>query len=163
MKEHHHQARVTWTGNLGKGTRQYTAYSRDHEIGTPGTKVMIPGSADPAFRGDPDRYNPEELFLSSLSACHMLWYLHLCSVNNITVIAYCDEAESIMNEDHDGSGRFKRVILRPEVVITQDSDQDLATTLHKKAGEMCFIANSCNFPVTHQARISRENEDKNGR
>ncbi len=70
-KEHHYAVQVKWTGNLGQGTNSYHAYSRDHEISAAG-KVAIAGSSDPAFRGDPARYNPEELLVSSLAACHML-------------------------------------------------------------------------------------------
>ncbi len=81
-KSHRFSVTVEWTGNRGSGTANYRAYSRDHEIGWAG-KPVVPGSSDPAFRGDAGRYNPEELLIASLSACHMLWYLHLCAVNDV--------------------------------------------------------------------------------
>ena len=48
---------------------------------------MIAGSADPAFRGDRTRYNPEDLLVASLAACHMLWYLHLAADAGVVVVA----------------------------------------------------------------------------
>src|SRR5690606_3355257 len=104
-RQHDYSVQVTWTGNLGQGTRGYRAYARDHEISVPG-KPTLPGSSDPAFRGDPGRYNPEELLIASLSACHMLWYLHLCADAGIVVLEYLDRASGAMRETPDGGGRF---------------------------------------------------------
>ncbi len=149
MRQHHYHTRTEWTGNLGKGTAAYTAYERNHSIQSK-SKPVILSSSDPAFRGDPSRYNPEELFLASLSSCHMLWYLHLCSVAGIIVTAYVDEAEGLMTETADGGGHFETVILRPRVTITDASLVEKATALHHEANRLCFIANSCNFPVKHE-------------
>jgi organic hydroperoxide reductase OsmC/OhrA len=151
-KEHHYSTSLTWTGNRGEGTTHYRAYDRDHTLQA-GDKPVIPGSSDPSFRGNPARYNPEELLLSSLSACHMLWYLHLCSVNNIVVTDYRDQARGTMIERPDGSGYFKEVILCPIVTITDSSPTDKAIELHHEANKMCFVANSCNFPVRHEPQI----------
>ena len=96
-KEHLYAVTMTWSGNLGEGTRNYRVYGRDHLIRADG-KPEIPCSSDPSFRGSPDRYNPEELLVSSLSSCHMLWYLHLCSVNGVVVTAYQDQARGTMKE-----------------------------------------------------------------
>ena len=114
MKEHSYEVRVNWTGNDGEGTKTYTSYRRDHVIAAPG-KPQIPGSSDPNFRGDAARYNPEELFVASLSACHMLWYLHFSSANHVTVLDYQDAASGLMRENADGSGEFVRVLLKPVV------------------------------------------------
>ncbi len=149
-REHHYSTKTVWTGNIGKGTADYRAYTRDHEIRVPG-KPIIPGSSDPSFRGDAARYNPEDLLVSSLSACHMLWYLHLCSSAGIVVQSYEDEAEGIMETSADGAGRFVRVTLRPHVRVTGSVTQ--AEALHKRAHELCFIANSVNFPVDHEAIV----------
>lgn len=151
MKEHHYQIRMEWTGNLGRGTHHYRAYSRDHLISVDGKAVSIPASSDPAFRGDPSRYNPEELFLASLSACHMLWFLHLCAVNKIVVTDYIDRATGIMEEAADGSGRFREVTLRPKIKVETEEMIARSERLHHEANRMCFIANSCNFPVRHEA------------
>ena len=98
MKQHHYHATLEWTGNTGEGTRDYKAYSRDHTLQTEG-KPVIPGSSDPAFRGDASRYNPEDMLVGATAACHMLWYLHLCAVNNVIVHAYTDQAAGVMDEN----------------------------------------------------------------
>src|SRR5689334_22650546 len=95
VKEHRYRVTVEWTGNSGRGTADYRAYERAHEIRGSG-KPPIPASSDPHFRGDPARWNPEELLVASLSACHELWYLHLCADAGIVVTAYRDEAEGLM-------------------------------------------------------------------
>lgn len=146
MKNHTYQLSVTWTGNLGKGTKTYQGYSRNHTIEAEG-KPLIDGSSDPSFRGDPSRYNPEELFLSSISTCHMLWYLHLCTTHGITLVAYSDEPKGTMLEEDDGAGRFTEVTLFPKATILEHDKMELARSLHAMAHKYCFIANSLNFPV----------------
>jgi organic hydroperoxide reductase OsmC/OhrA len=146
-RKHRYSVTAQWTGNLGSGTSNYGAYSRDHEIGSQG-KQNIQGSSDPAFRGDRSRWNPEELLVASLSTCHMLWYLHLAAAKGIVVTAYTDQPEGTMEEQSDGSGRLTLVVLRPTVTIIDTGDTDRADTLHHVAHEKCFIANSVNFPVT---------------
>jgi len=145
-KMHHYTTTVRWTGNLGTGTSGYKDYSRKHEIGAPG-KPVIPASSDPAFRGDAARYNPEDMLVASLSACHMLWYLHLSAVSKVVVLDYQDNAVGVMEEDADGDGRFASVMLRPVITVTPESDIETAKRLHHDAHEKCFIANSVNFPV----------------
>jgi organic hydroperoxide reductase OsmC/OhrA len=122
------------------------------EIGADG-KPVIPGSADPAFRGDRSRWNPEELLVASLSACHKLSYLYLAAEAGIIVTAYVDRAEGFMELGRGGAGRFKGVVLRPTVTVAAASDGERARTLHKPAHEMCFIANSVNFPVEREPEI----------
>ena len=146
--EHTYKTALTWTGNTGEGTKNYKSYDRDHTISVE-NKPDILGSSDPAFRGDNTRHNPEDLLVSSLSACHMLWYLHLCAVNGITVVDYSDDASGIMQETADGGGHFTEVTLRPSVVITDAAHIDKANELHNDAHKLCFIANSVNFPVRH--------------
>lgn len=140
---------VTWTGNTGTGTARYRGYERSHEVIVHG-KPAIPASSDPAFRGDPSRYNPEEMLVAALSSCHMLWYLHLCSTEGIVVQAYQDIAEGVMVEEPSGSGRFIEVVLQPEITVAAGADLDRARALHAEAHEKCFIANSINFPVRHE-------------
>jgi len=150
--QHHYQASIKWTGNLGQGTGNYRSYERSHTIAIDG-KPDISGSSDPAFRGDKTRHNPEELLLSSLSACHLLWYLHLCSEAGVIVTDYTDHATGTMVETENGGGHFTEVTLHPIVTIEEASMMDKARELHKKANELCFIANSVNFPVFHQPVI----------
>ena len=147
--EHQYETALTWIGNAGSGTSNYRAYRRDHEIAAEG-KPTIPGSSDPHFRGDPTRWNPEELLVASLSACHQLWYLHLCASAGIIVTEYEDRADGVMCENADGSGQFTRVVLRPRVTVAAGADVDLATSLHDRAHAMCFVASSVNFPVRHE-------------
>ena len=148
-RDHTYVVTVTWTGNGGTGTSGYRTYERAHEIVIQG-KPPIYGSSDPAFRGDSTRYNPEETLVGSLSACHMLWYLHLCSAEGIVVTAYQDVAEGVLAERPDGGGRFTEVVLQPEVTLAPGSDIARARALHADAKARCFIANSVNFPVRHE-------------
>lgn len=152
MGEHQYRISVEWTGNLGTGTSGYAFYSRDHEIRAAGRPVLF-GSSEPIFRGSPDRYNPEELLVASLSACHMLWYLHLCATNGVEVVSYVDEPEGAMRLDAARNGRFQSVLLRPRVEVSSRSMLRRAEALHDDAHVRCFIANSVNFEVMHQAQV----------
>jgi organic hydroperoxide reductase OsmC/OhrA len=150
MKGHHnYEMTVKWTGNTGTGTSNYKEFERSHTISANG-KDEILGSSDPAFRGDATRYNPEELLVASLSACHMLWYLHLCAEARVIVTDYVDNATGIMIETANGGGHFTEVTLNPIVTVTEISMIEKANELHKKANEFCFIAKSVNFPVYHK-------------
>lgn len=153
-KMHHYEVQVVWSGNTGSGTQNYQGYERAHDIIAPG-KSTIAGSSDPSFRGDKQRWNPEELLLASLSACHQLWYLGLCAQAGIVVTAYEDKAEGFMLEEAGGAGQFAAVVLRPYVTISGDANADQALALHHEAHEMCFIARSVNFPVSHEPVISK--------
>lgn len=157
MKQHSYAVQVEWTGDTGEGTKTYRGYRRDHTIAFAG-KPSIHGSSDPAFAGDPARHNPEELFVASLSACHMLWYLHLCSVNHISVREYRDAATGVMQERDDGSGVFTQVVLNPATVISPGDDAAKARSLHQDAHRMCFIANSVNFPVDVRPQIRHQGD-----
>ncbi|CAN5520185.1 OsmC family protein [soil metagenome] len=154
-QSHHYATTLTWTGNTGAGTASYRGYERAHEIAVAG-KPPILASSDPSFRGDPVRWNPEELLLASISSCHQLWYLHLCAVNGVVVTAYRDKATAVMVEDETCGGRFERATLRPHVTIAAGSDPDKALALHHEANAKCFVANSLNFPVGHEARVQIE-------
>ncbi|HYO82265.1 MAG TPA: OsmC family protein [Bryobacteraceae bacterium] len=151
-REHLYPMELVWTGNLGTGTSDYRSYSRNHEVCSPG-KPPVAGSSDPLFRGDPRRYSPEELLVASLSACHMLWYLHLCADAGIVVTAYRDSAVGEMAEEAGGAGQFTRCTLRPEVTVADESRIEEAERLHHEAHERCFIARSVTFPVVAEPRI----------
>lgn len=152
MKQHQYETHVAWTGNLGEGTKTYRSYKRNFTLTAPGKPELL-GSSDHAFRGDADRYNPEDMLVAALSSCHMLSYLHLCAINDIVVVAYEDAATGTMEERPDGSGAFTRVQLNPKVTISTESAADKAKELHHKAHELCFIANSVNFPVENSPTI----------
>jgi organic hydroperoxide reductase OsmC/OhrA len=150
---HHYRVVNRWTGNLGKGTAAYKAYSRNFELGAEGKSALIPGASDSAFRGDPARYNPEELLVGALSSCHMLWVLHLCADAGITITDYSDEAIGDMVENPDGSGEFTRVLLRPRMTITDSSRIADAIEIHDRAHKVCALARSVNFPVEHEVEV----------
>lgn len=152
MKQHQYSATIKWTGNEGNGTANYKSYNRNHTISAPGKSEEILASSDPSFLGDKSRYNPEDLLISSLSACHMLWYLHLCSVHKVIVTDYIDNATGVMEESENGSGKFKQVILNPVVTIKNPEMIEKANGIHHEANRMCFIANSCNFEVSHNPK-----------
>ncbi|HTB05650.1 MAG TPA: OsmC family protein [Bacteroidia bacterium] len=149
---HYYTAIINWKGNLGQGTKEYRGYSRNHEA-LIASKPTIALSSDPAFRGDKARHNPEELLVISISSCHMLWYLHLCAVAGVVVTDYSDTPVGTLIETPDGSGKFSEVTLYPVVTVEQQDMIDTAKGLHAEAHKMCFIANSCNFPIKHNPSI----------
>lgn len=143
---HHYTATIEWTGNKGTGTSSYRDYDRDHVIRIDG-KPDILGSADPGYLGNAAAHNPEDMLVAALSACHMLWYLHLCVVAGVIVTAYRDQAEGTMEIEASGAGQFTSVVLRPQITLAAGSDAAKAESLHHNAHDMCFIARSVNFPV----------------
>ena len=147
--QHSYAITVKWTGNKGEGTSHYRAYERGHTI-IADNKQDISGSSDAAFRGDRSKHNPEDLLVASLSACHMLSYLHLCALGGVVVTGYIDRATGTMVETTDGGGHFTEVTLNPIVTVADNSMIDKANELHKKANELCFIASSVKFPVHHK-------------
>src|ERR1700682_5263464 len=150
MKSHRFEVHTTWTGNLGPGTSDYRNYKRDHEITGPRKAAVISGSSDPAFRGDGSRYNPEELLVAALSACHMLWVLHLCADAGIVITEYSDQALGVMTENENGSAQFTGVTLRPVMAITGLARPAEASAIHDRAHALCALARSVNFPVHHE-------------
>lgn len=151
--EHHYALEIEWTGNRGTGTSDYKSYGRDHVVRAEG-KHELEGSSDRSFRGDPDRWNPEELLLAALSQCHMLSYLHVAATNGIVVEQYTDAATGTMQQTHDGGGHFTLATLRPRVTVSS-GDLELARSLHHEASRLCFIAASVNFPVMHEPEVLR--------
>jgi organic hydroperoxide reductase OsmC/OhrA len=157
-RRHSYSATISWTGDRGQGTSTYRAYERSYDIAASG-KPSIAGSSDPAFRGDRACWNPEELLVASLSACHQLWYLHLCADAGVVVVAYQDEAQGTMVEEASGSGQMEQVTLHPRVTVSAGSDREVAARLHEDAHKNCFIARSVNFPVHCEPIILGAEED----
>lgn len=147
--EHSYRVTVEWLGNRGTGTSGYRDYGRQNVVSAEG-KPALSGSADRTFHGDTDRWNPEELLLAALSQCHMLSYLHVAVAHGVTVTAYTDAASGVMATTADGAGRFTGATLRPVVTLADKSQAELANSLHHEAAQKCFIANSVNFPVSHE-------------
>ena len=151
MAQHDYTARIVWTGNRGDGNRSYRGYDRNWEVQTTG-KPVIRCSNDPLLGGDPTLHNPEDMLIAALSACHMLWYLHLASDAKVLVTDYCDDPIAIGETQPDGAGRFLSATLRPIITVAAGTDLTLAEALHHRIHKTCFIARSVNFPVTYEAR-----------
>ena len=146
---HHYAVNIAWTGNRGTGTSGYRDYGRDHLITATG-KAPISGSADPAFHGDADRWNPEELLLAALSECHLMSYLHVAVKHGVQVVAYADGAVGSMVQTTDGGGHFTEATLRPRVTVADPGQVELAQSLHAEAARLCFIGAAVNFKVVHE-------------
>ena len=157
LGEHHYELTSTWTGNRGTGTSGYRENARDVTIQIDGKPELL-ASSDKPFRGDPARWNPEDLLLASLSECHLLSYLHACVTAGVVVVSYRDRATGVMREDGKGGGAFAEVVLHPEVVVADASMIAAAELAHAQANAWCFIANSVNFPVHHEATVSAASE-----
>jgi organic hydroperoxide reductase OsmC/OhrA len=150
-RQHRYTVTVEWTGNRGEGTSSYRSYDRDHEVRAENA-AAIAGSADPAFRGNPSRWNPEQLLVTAASQCHMLSYLHQAATNGVVVVAYVDHPTAVMTEDGEGGGKFTEITLHPLVTITDPAQVELADRLHHDANRACFVASSLALPVAHDAR-----------
>ncbi|MBN9154361.1 MAG: OsmC family protein [Microbacterium sp.] len=151
--EHRYRLGARWTGDRGTGTSGYRDYDRAVTLSVDGKPDLL-ASADKPFRGDPSRWNPEDLLLAALSECHLLSYLHACVQAGVVVVGYEDDASGVMVEDGKGGGSFAEVVLRPRVVVADAGMTDAATAAHHQAHEWCFIARSVNFPVTVEPVVS---------
>jgi len=151
-KTHDYSSRLVWNGNLGAGTSTYSGYGRDYTVMVAG-KPDMRGSADPMFRGSRELHNPEDLFVASISSCHMLSYLALCARQGVSVIAYEDNATGTLALDEAWNGRFEQVTLNPVVTIADGDKEALALAFHDEAHRSCFIASSCSVPIHHLAKI----------
>lgn len=144
--EHHFKASLKWTGNTGMGTATYTAYDREHRFAVEG-KDPINLSSAPVFRGDAEKYNPEDMLIYAVSSCHMLWFLHCCADAGFIAIEYSDTPEGTLSIDKNGIGKFTSIILKPTVVFKSPISQEQLRLLHDKAHTHCFIANTLSCPV----------------
>jgi len=151
--EHHYAVEVEWQGDRGEGTSNYRAYGREHVVRAEGKLHDLAGSSDRVFHGDRERWNPEELLIAALSQCHMLSYLHVATRHGVVVHGYTDAPTGTMLEDGRGGGAFSEVVLRPRVVVADESMVDTARRIHGEAGEKCFIAASVAFPVRHEPTV----------
>lgn len=149
-KQHSYTSAIIWTGDRGQGTTDYRGYDRTWEVRTPG-KPVIRCSNDPLLGGDPSRPNPEDMLLSSLSACHMLWYLHLACNAAIVVTGYEDEPVGVGETSPNGAGRFVLATLHPKIRVRRGADLAIADAIHRQIHQYCFIARSVNFPVECEA------------
>jgi organic hydroperoxide reductase OsmC/OhrA len=136
-----HVATIKWVRN--NTDFSYKKYSRDHSwIFDNG--VEVPGSAAPAYLGNPQRVDPEAAFVAALSSCHMLTFLALASNKNFVVDSYEDRAVGHLEKNAAGKLAITRVELHPKIAFGA-AKMPTATDLdwlHDKAHRECFIANS---------------------
>ncbi|MBO3663274.1 OsmC family protein [Microbacterium stercoris] len=151
--EHRYALTATWTGDLGSGTSGYRDYSRDVTLEVAGKPALL-ASSDKPFRGDPTRWNPEDLLVAALAECHLLSYLHACVQAGVVVTSYVDQATGLLREDSSSSAKFEEVVLHPRVTVASESMIEAAEAAHRTAHEWCFIARSVNFPVRHEPTVT---------
>lgn len=154
---HQYSVDLTWTGARRHGTTSFTAYGRDHELSA-GDRPVIAATSDPHFRGDPTRWSPEDLLVSSLAQCHMVWLLHLAARDGVAVLGYADTAAGTIRVESAGQGAFTEVVLHPRVTVATGATlpdgspvtDEVLARLHEEAHEHCFVARSVSFPVRVQ-------------
>ena len=145
-----HRVRVSWErGGVDFG---YESYPRDHAWSFEGG-VRVPASSAPAFRGNPERVDPEAAFVAALSSCHMLTFLALASRKRLPVDGYEDEAVGFLEKNEAGKLAMTRVVLRPRVLFADPAPgPEVVADLHERAHRECFIANSVLSRVEVEAR-----------
>jgi organic hydroperoxide reductase OsmC/OhrA len=127
-----HRARLSWDPSE-EDIRAHTIQLADQRLAASSAAVL---------GGNPSKADPEEMFVASLSSCHMLWFLALARAEKARVTSYEDEAEGTLDGE-----RFVRVVLRPRVTFDPELDPERIESLHHRAHERCFIANSVSCPV----------------
>jgi organic hydroperoxide reductase OsmC/OhrA len=133
-----HRARVVWDADRDD--------LRAHTIELAGQTIAASSAEE--LGGDAAKADPEELFVASLSACHMLWFLDFAQRERLSVASYEDDPEGTM----DGT-RFTRVVLRPLVAFGGEPPLEAhVERLHERAQAACFIANSVSCPVELEPR-----------
>jgi organic hydroperoxide reductase OsmC/OhrA len=148
-KEHRYALTARWDGNKGTGTSGVRDYDRSHTVSVEGKPDQHLTTDNPAV-GDKTKLNPEDLLVTAIASCHMLSYLYICAVEGVIVTGYTDHATGVLIENENGGGQFKSVTLNPEVTVSDATMIEKAIALHHKAHEICYIANSMNFPVENK-------------
>mgnify|MGYP003670193837 CR=1 FL=1 len=154
INQHIFKVSTNWSKKEGESTTSPRTYSRNHTIKIKGRAEVLKISAAKAFKGDDTLHNPEDLLLSAVSSCHMMSYFYVCSQNGVEVLSYTDNAQAFLEVDKNGKGQIAKVELYPEVIVSKPEMIEVAETLHQKANDLCFIANSCNFPISHSATVN---------
>ena len=147
-RTHEYPARVTWCGNTGTGTSGYRDYARTWSLTADGKPTLF-ASADPAFLGDAGLWNPEDLLVAALSACHKLWYLHLCAAAGVVVTACVNDAVGFMDQHAGVGGAFTRVVPCQD----EEGGEDVDTR------DFPMVARSnraAGFPELRQRAVGRE-------
>ncbi|WP_404383341.1 OsmC family protein [Knoellia locipacati] len=152
MADHIYRATLAWDGSGGSTAGGYTAYTRNHEGAVPPADAAFALSADPHFRGDPTRANPEQLLVLAASSCQMLSFLHVAASAGLDVLGYTDDAEGLMPR-RENPMRVTRITLRPKVVVAPGSDVARFEELMHEAHQGCFIASSLTSEVVIEPTV----------
>lgn len=146
---HRYQATCHWTGDTAVG---YEGYDRTHTSSAPPASTELTVSADPAFRGDPQHLNPEQLVVVAASSCQLLSFLAIAARARVQVLEYDDHAEAQMPED-DEPVRLSRITLRPRIVVGPGVKKERVLKLAEMAHEQCYIANSLRTEVAVEPEV----------
>jgi len=142
-RTHVYKVRCQWSGSTGPG---YDAYDREHTASAPPASPNLSLSADPAFLGDRDLLNPEQLLVMAAASCQLLSFLAVAARARIDVLAYEDEAEGVMADD-DPPTRITSIWLRPTIRVAAGVSEDRVRHLAEVAHRECYIANSLRTEV----------------
>jgi organic hydroperoxide reductase OsmC/OhrA len=147
-----HRAQLRWNRTSTDFT--YQSYNRAHDVLFKGGAIVLPSSSAPEFKGDPERVDPEEAFVASLSGCHMLTFLAICAKKRLTLDSYDDDASGSLIKRSDGKLWMGEVILRPRARFATGVEVDGAqlAEIHQQAHHDCFIANSVKTEVRIEPR-----------
>lgn len=151
---HSYQSRLSWHGSTGVG---YDSYERTHRIVVPPADGELVLSSDPAFAGDAQLANPEQLLLASVTSCQLLSFLALAARSRVDVLAYEDDAKAVMPEDQKPM-RITGITLRPRIVVAAGVDVDRVERLVAQAHDACFIANSLTADIVIDPVIEHAGE-----
>jgi len=122
-------------------------YSRGHVWEFDGG-VSVPASASPHIVPLPksvaENVDPEEAFVASLSACHMLFFLSVAAKEGYVIDNYMDCAIGHLGRNESGKYAMTKVILRPGVAFSGDKrpTSEQLEKMHELSHAQCFIANS---------------------
>ena len=148
--EHTYRSQLRWEGSTGAG---YARYDRVHTVRAPPATTEIRLSADPAFRGDAELTNPEQLLVMAASSCQLLSFLAIAARHRVDVLAYEDEAVGVMPEDVLPM-RITSIALSPRIVVAAGTDLESIERMAHEAHEECYIANSLTTEVTVAATVT---------
>ncbi len=141
----HHTAHVSWQRQADEAFTD-NRYSRRHRLRFDGGADWLGAASPQVVRvplTDPAGVDPEEAFVASLSACHMLWFLNLAAESGWCVERYDDAATGTMARNAAGRLAITEVVLRPQVVFAGRCPTAAeAEALHHRAHDECFIAAS---------------------
>jgi organic hydroperoxide reductase OsmC/OhrA len=146
---HHYEVECRWEGSTGVG---YEAYERSHSVRARPAEAVLELSADPAFRGRPERLNPEQLLVAAASSCQLLSFLALAARARIDVRGYEDRAEAQMPED-DAPVRITSIVLRPRITVARGPSEERVRRLVELAHQECYIANSLRSSLHVEAEV----------